>query len=61
MLDAGNGRDLLHDLLVKLELVIFAGSRGRADIKYEEPIGIEARIDLRQVREALDHQARADQ
>ena len=57
----GHSRHALHDLLIKLELAIFVGFRGRAYIKYEEPIGIEAGGDFRQVREALDHQAGADQ
>ena len=61
MLNSWHPGHALHDLLIKLKLLILIGFRGGADIKYEEPTGVEARIDSRQVREALDHQARTDQ
>ena len=54
MLHAGNGRDLLHDLLVELELLGFIGLGGRSNIKYEQPVVVEPGIDLRHVLIASD-------
>ena len=53
--------DLLQNLLIKLELLRLIRPGGRAYIEDEQAVGIEARVDPRQVREALDHQARADE
>ena len=59
--DTRHPRQALDDLLIELNLAVFFGRGGRANTKYEEAIGTESGIDLRQVREALDHQTRADQ